>query len=84
MKIVDLISEKQTTVVLGSGNVATFFGGAKTVEKFGIKEGDVVLARGRSELFFGVAHLHELPDGGLIWELQNVKMNFHFCNVKEV
>lgn len=84
MKIVDLISEEQKTVVLGSGNSATFFGGNKTAEKFGIEEGDVVLARGVGELFFGIAHLKKLPTDDLIWTLQNVKMNFHFCNVKEV
>jgi|LakMenEpi03Aug12_release.lakeMendotaPanAssembly.Ray.scaffolds.fasta_scaffold2591158_1 hypothetical protein len=82
MKIVDLISEEQKTIVLGFGNVATFF--LDTAEKFGVEEGDIVLARGVNELIFGIAHLHTYSEEKYIWTLQNVKFNFHFCNVVEV
>jgi hypothetical protein len=83
MKIVDLISVEQKSVVLGSSNVATFF--LDTAEEFGVEEGDIILARGVNELYFGIAHLEKLIMNGeerLIWTIRDVKMNWHFCNLK--
>ena len=80
MKIVNLISVEQKTVVMGSSNIGTFF--LDTAEKYGVEEGDVIIARGVNELYFGIAHLETFRDGNSIWTLRDVKMSFHFCTLK--
>jgi hypothetical protein len=79
MKIVNLISVEQKTVVMGSSNIGTFF--LDTAEEYGVEEGDVIIARGVNELYFGIAHL-ETYSIGSVWTLRDVSMSFYFCNVK--
>ena len=82
MKIVNLISEKkQVLIPLFSGSEMKFFG--DTVEEFNIEEGDVVIARGHSELYMGIVRKYISPAGPEYnnLELADIQISYYFCNI---
>lgn len=82
MKIVNLIAvEKPVLVMLLTGSEMMFFG--DTVEEFDIQAGDVVIARGKNELYMGIAREYKSPAGPEYntLELADVKVSYYFCNI---
>lgn len=82
MKIVNLISEEKAVLIpLLTGSEMKFFG--DTVEKFDIQEGDVVIARGHSELYMGIVRKYISPAGPKYdsLELADIKISYYFCNI---
>ena len=81
MKIVNLISEQNAVLIYTSGSEMRFFG--DTIEKFDIQAGDVVIARGHSELYMGIVREYKSPAGPKYdtVELADIKISYYFCNI---
>jgi hypothetical protein len=82
MKIVNLIEvETPVLVMFLSGSEMGFFG--DTIEEFDIQDGDVVIARGKNELYMGIAREYKSPAGPEYDTLllTDVKISYYFCNI---